>query len=152
MIALGYDYGTTNSIIVRFDKNIVSDRIKNMRKSERMPDGQSPKRVVNNQSGDNSAALERIKNFTTSMFGEVRNYLPDEDDVVLTLTIPNTFRDVECLRMRDVVMEACCDSAVFGTRLQDTDLHILPEPIAAALYYVYLAEDEAMDGNAIPFF
>lgn len=147
MIALGYDYGTTNSIIVRFDKNIVSDRIKNMRKSERMPDGQSPKRVVNNQSGDNSAALERIKNFTTSMFGEVRNYLPDEDDVVLTLTIPNTFRDVECLRMRDVVMEACCDSAVFGTRLQDTDLHILPEPIAAALYYVYLAEDEAMDGN-----
>lgn len=146
MIALGYDYGTTNSIIVRFDRDIVSDRIKNKRKSSRMEDGQSPKRVVNNQVHDNADALRCIRSFTKSMFGEVKNYLPDED-VVVTLTIPNTFRDVECLRMRDVVMEACCDSEVFGTRLQDTDLHILPEPIAAALYYVYLAGNEEMDGN-----
>ena len=147
MIALGYDYGTTNSIIVKFDRNIVSDRIKNVCKSDRMPDGQSPKRVVNNQNSDNAAALESIKNFTKSMFGAVRNYLPEDDSVVVTLTIPNSFRDVECLRMRDVVMEACRDSEVFGTRLKETDIHILPEPIAAALYYVYLAESEEMDDN-----
>lgn len=146
MIALGYDYGTTNSIIVRFDTDIVSDKIKKVKKTERMPDGQSPKRVLNNQSHNDGSALKVVSDFTKSMFAEVCNYLPDED-VVITLTIPNTFRDVECLRMRDNVLKACSDSDVFASRLQETNLHILPEPIAAALYYVYLAQDDMVDGK-----
>lgn len=140
MIALGYDYGTTNSIIVKFDSDMTSDRIKNTRKSERMPDGQSPKRLLNDREHDSASVLDNIRDFTQSMFGEVKNYLPD-DELVITLTIPNTFRDVECLQMRDVVMNACCDPEIFGNRLNESDIHILPEPVAAALYYVYLAHE-----------
>lgn len=140
MIALGYDYGTTNSLIVRFDYNITRGDIRKRCKSTRMPDGQSPKRLLNHSKIDNTAVLDRIREFSKSMFGEVNNYLPDEK-VVVTLTIPNTFRDVECLQMRDAVVGACCNPDVFGSRLCPSDLHVLPEPIAAALYYVYIAGD-----------
>lgn len=143
MIALGYDYGTTNSLIVRFNRDITSNSIRNSRRSERMPDGQSPKRLLNDRHADSSEIIARIEDFSKSMFGEVRDYLPDEK-VVVTLTIPNTFRDVQCLQMRDAVARACCDHDVFGTNICSRDLHILPEPIAAALYYVYLAHDSVV--------
>lgn len=147
MIALGYDYGTTNSLIVKFDEDITSDVIKKGAKSSRMPDGQSPKRLLNDKTCDNASALDMIREFTRSMFGQVKENLPDDSDVVITLTIPNTFMDVECLQMRDAVLGACCGKDVFESRLRPENLHVLPEPVAAALYYVYLAQDVVTGPN-----
>lgn len=137
MIALGYDYGTTNSLLVRYTDHVLTEINTDVLKkaSPVLDDLQSPKRVLNSTLYDKEVISSSIGAFTAEMFRSMKNISGDR--VVLTITVPNVFRDVECLLMRDTVVKACTRSDILGDRLKEEDVSILPEPIAAALYYVY---------------
>lgn len=140
MIALGYDYGTTNSLLVRFTDNVLTEVNTDVLKlSSPVLDGNSsPKRLLNSTRYDKKKVVRSIEDFTVEIFKNMKNLAGDS--VVLTVTVPNVFRDVECMLMREAVARACSRQDVLGDRISDDDVNILPEPIAAALYYVYGAQ------------
>ncbi len=143
MICLGYDYGTTNSLVASF----VGDGSGAIRLLARKPSSSgmdaSPKRKLalsDFDAGEETLIRNGIYGFSRKIFSDVASTLGvsrTEEPVFLTVTIPNAFRGRQCKVELETVSQA--GQAVFGdNRLPLARIALLPEPVAAALYYVYL--------------
>lgn len=145
---IGYDYGTTTSLLEEFDgEQFVSlARCGSSREisSVFIP---SPKRLIRKteETSENGepwaiASLripirQVISEFTESCLLGACTW-ENMDRLHLTLTIPDSYTNFECQLMRDAVNSALSNR--FG-RLYDEnqDLSIISEPVAAAFYYTY---------------
>lgn len=78
------------------------------------------------------APQDLITSTLTSIFKSFR--LENDEDIILTLTVPNAWKDKQYIIMRDCVFKAA--ELVFGVRFDKQKFAIIPEPVAAALYYV----------------
>lgn len=148
MICLGFDYGTTNSLLARVEDASSGDIWLMERKpSAIMMDGrfiQSPKRLLADPGYDGSLVSRCVAGLTKEMLKNPS--LSGDEPVRLTVTVPNAFKDAQCKLILDAVTQA--GQAVFGEdRLPAGAVSLLPEPVAAALYYVYLkAKDVSSQG------
>ena len=152
MICLGYDYGTTNSLIARYGDQGAGDIVLLGRKPSSWADNgelvRSPKRLLSSPSFDGNLIKGYIRDYTAS-FMRSSVLLSSDDPVCLTVTIPNAFTDVQCKIVLDAVREAGC-SSLGENRFPSGSVAILPEPVAAALHYVHLkASDEPSEGVVV---
>ena len=143
MICLGFDYGTTNSLLARvMDASSGDIWLMERKPSAIMMDGrfiQSPKRLLSVPGYDGNLVSKCVTGLTKEMLQN--RSLSGDEPVRLTVTVPNAFKDAQCKLILDAVTQA--GQAVFGEeRLPSGAVSLLPEPVAAALYYVYL---KAMD-------
>lgn len=148
MICLGFDYGSTNSLIASFSG--VSDgsvRILDRRPSATSFLGDwipSPKRLLSEPVYDEPLVGGCISKLTKEMLASVPS---SEDGIHMTVTLPNAFKNAQCKVVLDSVRAGC--RLAFG-RDDLCSVTILPEPVAAALYYVYLQpRDVESEGNVV---
>jgi molecular chaperone DnaK (HSP70) len=140
MILLGYDYGTTNSMVSRYIGGEEDDGVKILcRRSSAIHDGhsfvRSPKRLFSVTPMDEVRAGRYLHDFTLDVFQYLKPLFPQHEKVFLTATVPNAFKDVQCKLMLDTIRNTCRE--VFSnTQFQNGAISIIPEPVAAALYYV----------------
>lgn len=151
---LGVDYGTTTSLVTKYMNGEV------MHASSPIPscmaldgageivcgdaalneyqgrDGfvRSPKRSLNSESSYRDFrniygvdCSDVICKTLSLLFGQVMS-----DSAALTLTVPNAFMDWQCREMTEILRNACNSS---GLSLKS--FNILPEPVAATIYFIY---------------
>lgn len=140
MILLGFDYGTTNSMVAQYRVDGRSDIEILDRRSSSIQDGQafirSPKRLMSMTPLDETRAGGYLRCFLSPILEQMNMSFPKGERVMLTVTVPNAFKDVQCKLMLDTVRNTCKE--VFSAaQFQDENVAILPEPVAAALFYVY---------------
>lgn len=146
MIAIGLDYGSTNSLVISFQPQMTGAVTRTHLVSEvRLYDEyiRSPKRLLHNIDKASEEEVKKIQDcIHRCVCNMLKTHIPDSKTttygVHLAITVPNAFKDKECLLLRSVVMENACD--LFGgdqvsPKLVETS--IIPEPIAAALFFAY---------------
>lgn len=151
---LGVDYGTTTSLLTKYLNGEVSHAASPMPSCIAVTDSdelicgeialneyqgdrkfvRSPKRSLNTEIGYHRfrenygvACSEAIHATLTSLFSKVQS-----DSVVVTLTVPNAFMDWQCREMTRILQDSCRSA---GLPLHD--FAVLPEPIAATIYFIY---------------
>lgn len=142
MIALGLDYGTTNSLVAIYQQEMLSKNIRKVHKASSVYSKgefiRSPKRLLNKlQDNQLDVIMSYIDSCVHSLLSDLTCKMsPDEfDNINLALTVPNAFKDNQC----DVLKKA-----ILGTFRDNFSEHnlggveIIPEPVAAALYYAYV--------------
>lgn len=166
-LALGYDYGSTTSLLSAFVENKYEEKARCRssvivgpgghlswpgfltqwkKQSEFVP---SPKRYLNNTGSFSQMANEKgvplveglvpvdeiIRRFTTECILKTSK-LDEQSRIHLTVTVPESYNNFNCRLMNKAVVNAF--STYFPTTFNpQDDLDLLPEPIAAALYYTY---------------
>ena len=145
MTCLGFDYGSTNSLIACFS-DVPGGGI---RIESQMPSSvegtalRSPKRHLSDPHYDGALIKECIVKLMKKM---LESFHPSDEEIQMTVTLPNAFKNAQCKVIMDGAKEGC--DACFGEGR--CSVSILPEPIAAALYYVYLQpRDKESEGNII---
>lgn len=145
MLAIGLDYGSTNSLVISFQPQMTGTVTRTHLKSEvRLYDEyiRSPKRLLHNI---DKASEEEIKKIQACIHCCVRNMLEshisteqNHDGAHLAITVPNAFKDKECVVLKKAVLEDACD--IFGVSKashKHVETSIIPEPVAAALFFAY---------------
>jgi molecular chaperone DnaK (HSP70) len=140
MIAIGIDYGTTNSLMTVYQADMTSRNVKRVMKESSYNDGKvyirSPKRLLNDVHGmDKSKMTRYIASCVKVLCGKLAEMSVDFSDVVFTITVPNAFKDHQCTFLKEAVVNALKQST--GKDMKQDSVHVLPEPVAAALYYAY---------------
>lgn len=166
-LALGYDYGSTTSILTSYDYDnnnfeerarcrssvIIDSRENNITWPESSNQWQqnngfipSPKRFLNNFGQNEVPKVNGIKidkiiqKFTFERILQT-SQLEKQSGIHLTVTVPETYNNTNCRLMS----KACIDafSKYFQPNFNSQgNIDLLPEPIAAALYYTYEHLDE----------
>ena len=143
MIFLGYDYGTTNSMVSRYTGE-GQDGVKILDRRPSSVQIRSPKRLFSDTPIDEVRACGYLHDFTRDVFQHLNPLFLAQDKVFVTATVPNAFKDVQCKLMIDTVRNTLKD--VFSeTQFMDGAVSIIPEPVAAALYYV--CQQSVLDRN-----
>ena len=104
MIALGLDYGTTNSLITVYQREMLSKSIKRVHKASSVvySNGEyirSPKRLLNNlQDNQLEVIMSCIDSCVNSLLGDLQCKVSKNelDNIRLALTVPNAFKDSQC--------------------------------------------------------
>ena len=156
MIAIGYDYGTTTSWMTAWSENDGHPRIVSMpsalllRPNEYIfgehaiaqanTEGKfikSPKRYIVDKKKKTHfkdtyrCGLDKVlRNFSKEMLDRVVTFGHTDQPACITVTIPNCYDGEQMRFMRESMEE------IFASKYGDCRLFLLPEPIAAALYYV----------------
>lgn len=155
MIAIGYDYGTTTSWMTAWSENDRRPRIVSMPsalllRSDEYIFGEhaiaqsntegkfikSPKRYIVDKRKTHFRDTYRcgldevLQKFSKEMLDRMVAFGHTDQPVCITVTIPNCY-DGEQMRFMRKSMEE-----IFAAKYGDCRLFLLPEPIAAALYYV----------------
>lgn len=137
---LGYDYGTTNTLVSQY---LISDgpgiNIMDRRASAINDNGElvlSPKRALSGAEIDEEKAGRYLSILTDDIFKKVFPQAKKRTPFFMTLTVPNAFNDVQCKLMLDTVRAKCKEYTETSLSRSDT-VTFIPEPVAAALYYVY---------------
>ncbi len=149
MIAIGLDYGTTNSLMTVYQADMTSRRVVRVMKDSSYDDGKeyvrSPKRLLNDVHGlDKSKMTTYITSCIRSLCDKLSDMSVNFSDVVFTITVPNAFKDQQCAFLKEAVVNALKQST--GKDMSPDSVHLLPEPVAAALYYAY-SQRKAGIGN-----
>lgn len=137
---LGYDFGTTNTLVSQYSPSETHLCTKILdERSSAIPEGdrfiRSPKRLMSGTSFDLIKAGTYLQRKTNEVFAKVFPGALRTSPFKLTVTVPNAFKDHQCQLMLDTVRNVCQS---FSESALCTDaISIIPEPIAAALYYVY---------------
>ena len=154
MLAIGYDYGTTTSWMTVWDgerrwnasmpsalllRSSTNEIIFGAEATYQIGTGdfvKSPKRYIADKK---VSAFEHsyhyevsdvLKSFSEKMIEKAMAEAADDAPVHVTVTIPNCYDGEQMRFMRESLGE------MFAQRYGACRLHLLPEPIAAALYYV----------------
>ena len=161
IIAVGYDYGSTTSLLESFNKD--SQRFCEIaRCCSEWTHGHlyipSPKRLLSQSNiettdaGEPLASVELhipvgnvISDFTHSLIQNSCQEFRDHK-IHLTLTVPDSYTNFEC----SLMLKSICRA--FKNYLRDQfdstqDVVILPEPVAAALYYTYINLNNFTNGH-----
>lgn len=140
MIAIGLDYGTTNSLMTVYQFDMTSRKVQRVMVESSVTDGKqyirSPKRLLSaiNTIDDHKMAVY-IAYCVRTLCEKLRINGVDFSDVVFTITVPNAFKDPQCQFLKRAVVAALGE--FMPQPINDDSIHILPEPVAAALYYAY---------------
>lgn len=159
IICLGYDYGTTNSLMEKFDNEEFLPLARSS--SSYIYDTQvilSPKRLLRKIEFDNEnepviladvhlpVPIDKVLTEFTENNILSNCELPKGKTIHLTLTIPDTYSNYECKLMEDAVCSAMTNS--FGDLFDiEKDISIIAEPVAATLYYTYQHLNELSEEN-----
>ena len=154
---IGLDYGTTTSLAISWrgghpheesrslssvyicdDGTLFTDETKYR---DRMNSGgrfvRSPKsKLHNHEQGAKRLVCETL----VSLFRKLN--LAENEDVKITLTVPNAWKDQHYVDMRNCVYEAA--EQALGHRFDKDNFTIIPEPVAAALHFVV---NKRMEGD-----
>lgn len=158
--ALGYDYGSTTSLLVSFNKDSQDFCEMDRCRSEWTQGCQyipSPKRLLSQSdiettdAGEPLASVELripvsdvISDFTYSLIQKSCQGLQNRK-IHLTLTVPDSYTNFECSLMLKSICRAF--KRHFGDQFDSKqDVVILPEPVAAAFYYTYKNLNNFTDG------
>ena len=146
---IGYDYGTTFSIVTQYDDN---DREQPIKILKSMPSAiedenglvPSPKRCFSHLPQEQDKAVRYYREFSQDMLEQALMSFPKEK-ARITITVPNAYKDHQCRLMLNTIREV--GNKIFpNEKFSDDDIGIIPEPIAAALFYVhYLLTKQATD-------
>lgn len=161
IIAVGYDYGSTTSLLESFNKDS-QNFCEIARCCSEWTQGHqyipSPKRLLSQSNiettdaGEPLASVELhipvgnvISDFTHSLIQNSCQEFKDHK-IHLTLTVPDSYTNFEC----SLMLKSICRA--FKNFLRDKfdptqDVVILPEPVAAALYYTYINLNELSKGH-----
>lgn len=165
--ALGYDYGSTTSLLTSFEEGQFAEISRCRSSVIVGPGGQlswpefankwqklkgfvpSPKRSLNNSGNIRQATDARgvplvegqvpaddiISQFTVNCI-LAKSELDEQTSLHLTVTVPESYNNFNCNLMNKALVKAFAEyfPASFDPQ---TDLDLIPEPIAAALYYTY---------------
>lgn len=168
MKAWGIDYGTTTSLWKEYSSSQFVDRCyplwssvywsaaKGLRFGNDaycLQDGnghyvRSPKRFLDSACSNgwpiDITVDEVVVKFFKHMFSQYRD-CEQENVPYITLTVPNSFKEKQYMRMRNAVLEAAkhCNKFKFDQECFD----IIPEPVAAALYYAHKRMSEGTMSN-----
>lgn len=141
MIALGLDYGTTNSLVAIYQNEMQSKHIRKVHKTSSVYNNgefiRSPKRLLNKlQDNQLDVITSCIDSCVHSLLGDLRCKMSEKelDNVNLALTVPNAFKDNQCDVLKKSILRTFRQNFVKCTQVS---LEIIPEPVAAALYYAY---------------
>lgn len=137
MIAIGLDYGTTNSLITVFQENMGGVIVEKQVTSSVKDHGEyirSPKRLLSGRSFENKkeAIASYISECVIKLFSGLETQFAGED-VRLAITVPNSFSDIECLFLKKSIAAAVANHIMHS----EEKIDIIPEPVAAALFYAY---------------
>ena len=140
MISVGLDYGTTTSLLTVYSPSILTDRAIRIRQESAYRNGdvviRSPKRLLNDLS---HADKEKLANYISScirkMIGELKRREVDFSSISLAITVPNAFLDHQCTFLKQAVIDAF--DKIHPGCLSEAMVSLIPEPIAAALFYAY---------------
>lgn len=140
MIAIGLDYGTTNSLMAVYQEDMTSTRVIRVMKDSSYDDGKeyvrSPKRLLNDiHDLDEPKMIAYITGCVQALCGKLAKKGVNLSDVVFTITVPNAFKDQQCAFLKEAVVAALKKST--ENDMRPDSVHVLPEPVAAALYYAY---------------
>lgn len=140
MIAIGLDYGTTNSLMTVYQADMTSRMVMRVMKDSSYDDGKeyvrSPKRLLNDVHGiDKSKMTKYITSCVKALCDKLAGMSINLSDAVFTITVPNAFKDHQCNFLKQAVVNALMQAAVKD--MKPDSVHVLPEPVAAALYYAY---------------
>lgn len=140
MIALGVDYGTTNSIITEFTLNMASKHVVSVHRASAIIDNgeiiNSPKRMLNNiQEIKRTQVLEYISRCIKSLIVEIKQRIKNDPVISLAITIPNSFKDTQCKFLQDAIESAF--SYEYPGINENWIVSLIPEPVSAALYFSY---------------
>lgn len=143
-IYLGYDYGTTVSIVTQYDCS-GKQPVKTLRSApSAIQVGnhlvRSPKRHFSNLPQDRLLAVHYYREFSRNMLEQALMSFPKER-ARITITVPNAYKDHQCRLMLDTIREV--GKEVFPKDERGPRIAILPEPIAAALFYVHYLTTQA---------
>lgn len=145
MICIGYDYGTTNSIVSQYAAD-TKEYVKILkRRPSSIMDGQlfvrSPKRFLSEIPMDELRVKRYLYDFSKEIIQESLLSVPKTESVFITVSVPNAYKDYQCKLMLDTVRQV--GKVLFSA--EQFSMHsvaIIPEPIAAALYYVVVEADK----------
>ena len=146
-LSVGLDYGTTNSLLTVFTPEMdLGQMIQFRQKSEVFEGGRrvpSPKRLMTDLSSTDNNTISRyiqecLKRLVEQMKGE--QLMNGHSSISLAITVPNSFRDTQCRLLKETVVNQF--SKDFPGQIQESDVHLIPEPVAAALYYAYASRQE----------
>ena len=168
MLAIGLDYGSTNSLVVSFVPNMSGSVPRTYSKSEVRLDNEyirSPKRLLHNIDRVAQAEIEVVQRCIRKCVREMLihhlqgagsvgrtgssntcDMAATGDDVVhMAITVPNAFKDRECVVLKKAVEEDAIE--IFGRiamgnggdrrATPEVVMSLIPEPVAAALYFAY---------------
>lgn len=143
MVALGLDYGTTNSLVAIYQQEMLAKNIRKVHKASSVYSKgefiRSPKRLLNKLQDDNQldVIMSYIDSCVNSLLSDLRCKMSanEFDNISLALTVPNAFKDNQCDVLKKAILGA------FRLNFLEHNLkgvEIIPEPVAAALYYAYV--------------
>jgi len=145
MICIGYDYGTTNSIVTQYVGTTEAPVKVLKKRTSSIQDGstfvRSPKRLLSEVPMDEYRTTRYLYDYSYDILLQALLSSPKTDSVFITASVPNAYKDHQCKLMLDTIRQV-------GKRLfSDTQFNmhavaIIPEPIAAALYYVVVEADK----------
>ena len=153
MIALGLDYGTTNSLVAVYQREMSNKQVRRVHKASNATVGgqyiRSPKRLLNSICRTNQQAIiSCIDSCVNQLLNDLKAKLSDKEreKVRLALTVPNAFKDNQCDLLRNTVLHTFSNHF---DRFDSDCVDIIPEPVAAALYYAYCLKmkEGAIDGR-----
>lgn len=154
---IGLDYGTTTSLAISWlegrpheegrilssvyicnDGKLFTDETAYRNRTS--SDGRfvrSPKSKLHNHEQD---AQQLVCATLVSLFSNLN--LAEKEDVRITLTVPNAWKDQHYVDMRNCVYKAA--EQALGHRFDKDNFTIIPEPVAAALHFIV---NKRMDGD-----
>ena len=141
MIALGLDYGTTNSLIAIYQHEMSSKNIRRVHKpSFAYDDGEyirSPKRLLNNlQDNRLENVMSCINSCIQALLSDLRCKMSEHEheNINLAFTVPNAFKDNQCDVLKMSILQSLNDNF---NKFDPKSIDLIPEPVAAALYYAH---------------
>lgn len=146
MLAIGFDYGSTNSLVVNFETKMEGSVTRTHLKSEVKLCNEyirSPKRLLHNIECISEEEIKKIqdcirictRNILTKHLSRTNTNI---DGLHIAITIPNAFKDRECSILKKIITEDASD--IFcgdDIELPQIETSLIPEPVAAALYFAY---------------
>lgn len=141
MICIGYDFGTTNSLVSQYTGAEDSPVRILKRSSSSIQDGslyvRSPKRLLSENPIDERRACQYISDFSKGILSEATLSLPRKEPLFITASVPNAFKDYQCKLIIDCIRNV--GGEIFTEeQFNHASVTIIPEPIAAALHYLTL--------------
>lgn len=156
----GLDYGTTTSLLYAYDNVRISSLLSAVKSvngeiialgknalntSDTSGVVESPKRGINNLESTTSGGVtykEMIEALMCEMLKTLKQNMSQEDlrnESHITLTVPNSYGAANYISMYQMLDN--CLKKIFGESY-NVKIHLLPEPVSAALFYVqrHLAE------------
>lgn len=158
---IGLDYGTTTTLAVSWQDGKIREAARLLSsvfidkehhyltdeeayKKKTAHDGlyvHSPKTLLGESKSGDVHAEELVCATLDALFRNVS--LEPDEDVCITLTVPNAWRDRQYVMMRKCVFRSA--EKAFGRRFNKEQFTIIPEPVAAALYFII---NRTLDGTA----